>query len=161
MRSRGIPQWPRSSSFTNFCTRWDSARIHRSARRSRNRSPSDVVADTHASGTLCRAASGRRSRDRRPTASKRAIVAIRLTASRTPPFAKTSSFASCVRSLSPPRHADALQQRERLLRSPWPGLVLLLLRLLFLFRLLLLLVFFLVFLAAFVSHAPSFDDYHS
>ena len=44
-----------------------------------------------------------------------------------------------------------------LLRSPWPGLVLLLLILLFLFRQLLLLAFFLVFLATLVSHASSFS----
>ena len=43
-----------------------------------------------------------------------------------------------------------------LLRSLWPGLVLLLLFFLFLFRHLLLLVFFLVFLAALVSHDFSF-----
>ena len=45
-----------------------------------------------------------------------------------------------------------------LLRSPWPGgLVLLLLLLLFLFRHLLLLAFFLVLLATLVSHACSFS----
>jgi hypothetical protein len=44
-----------------------------------------------------------------------------------------------------------------LLRSPWPGFVLLLLLLLFLFRHLLLLAFFLVFLATLVSHACSFS----
>ena len=44
-----------------------------------------------------------------------------------------------------------------LLQSLWPGLVLLLLRLLFLFRQLLLLLFFLVFLATLVSHARSFQ----
>jgi hypothetical protein len=42
-----------------------------------------------------------------------------------------------------------------LLRSPWPGLVLLLLLLLFLFRHLLLFAFFLVFLATLISHACS------
>ena len=42
-----------------------------------------------------------------------------------------------------------------LLRSPWPGLVLLPLCLFFLFLHLLLLAFFLVFLATFVSHACS------
>jgi hypothetical protein len=44
-----------------------------------------------------------------------------------------------------------------LLRSPWPGLVLLPLFLLFLFLHLLLLAFFLVFLATLVSHARSFS----
>jgi hypothetical protein len=52
---------------------------------------------------------------------------------------------------------DRLLSVSFLLRSLWPGLVLLLLRLLFLFRQLLLFVFFLVFLATLVSHACSFS----
>jgi hypothetical protein len=52
---------------------------------------------------------------------------------------------------------DRLRSVNFLLRSLWPGLVLPLLLLLFLFRQLLLFVLFLVLLATLVSHASSFS----